>query len=73
MPPTAFPDVPAERMREAAGAHYATATDLANTWCAGPAFREAHEGGGARGPPRVDHARERLTCLFLEELRRLSP
>ena len=62
-----------DRMREAAGAHYSTATDLADYLVRrGLPFREAHEVVGQA----VRHAIARgceLGGLSLEELRRLSP
>ena len=62
-----------ERMREAAGAHYATATDLADYLVRrGLPFREAHEVVGRVVRHGIERARE-LTDLPLEELRRFSP
>jgi argininosuccinate lyase len=62
-----------DRMREAAGAHYSTATDLADYLVRrGLPFREAHEVVGQA----VRHAIARgceLGGLSLEELRRFSP
>jgi argininosuccinate lyase len=62
-----------ERMRAAAGASYATATDLADYLVRkGVPFREAHEVVGRA----VRHGLERgveLSDLSLEELRRFSP
>jgi argininosuccinate lyase len=62
-----------ERMREAAGAHYSTATDLADYLVRhGLPFREAHEVVGRA----VRHAIARgceLGDLSLEELRQFSP
>ena len=62
-----------ERMREAAGAHYSTATDLADYLVRkGLPFREAHEAVGKL----VRYAEEKsepLGKLTLEELRRFSP
>jgi argininosuccinate lyase len=62
-----------ERMREAAGAHYATATDLADYLVRrGMPFREAHELVGRVVRHGIEQARE-LADLPLEELRRFSP
>jgi argininosuccinate lyase len=62
-----------DRMREAAGAHYSTATDLADYLVRrGLPFREAHEVVGQA----VRHAIARrceLGDLSLDELRRFSP
>jgi len=62
-----------ERMRAVAGAHYATATDLADYLVRrGLPFREAHEVVGRI----VGHAIERgleLDALPLDDLRRFSP
>jgi argininosuccinate lyase len=62
-----------ERMREAAGAHYATATDLADYLVRkGLPFREAHAVVGQA--VRLGLARGlELAALPLEELQRLSP
>jgi argininosuccinate lyase len=63
----------ADRMREAAGAHYSTATDLADYLVRqGLPFREAHEVVGRA----VRHAIARgceLGALPIEELQRFSP
>ena len=49
-----------ERMREAAGANFSTATDLADYLVRkGLPFREAHEVVGARGPPRASRRGKR--------------
>jgi argininosuccinate lyase len=61
-----------DRMREAAGAHYATATDLADYLVRrGMAFREAHEVVGRVVRHGIEQGRE-LADLPLEELRRFS-
>ena len=63
----------AERMREAAGADYSTATDLADYLVRkGLPFRQAHEvvGGVVRHAIETKRA---LEALSLEELRRFSP
>jgi argininosuccinate lyase len=62
-----------ERMREAAGAHYSTATDLADYLVRkGLPFREAHELVGQTVRYALEHGKE-LHQLSLEELRRASP
>jgi argininosuccinate lyase len=62
-----------ERMRAAAGAHYATATDLADYLVRrGLPFREAHEVVGRVVRHGIERRRE-LADLPLEELRRFSP
>jgi len=62
-----------ERMREAAGAHYATATDLADYLVRkGLPFREAHEIVGRVVKDAIARRLE-LTALPVEELRRYSP
>jgi argininosuccinate lyase len=62
-----------ERMREAAGAHYATATDLADYLVRkGVPFREAHALVGQAVGYGLAHRKE-LAALSLEELRRFSP
>ena len=62
-----------ERMREAAGADYSTATDLADYLVRkGLPFREAHEAVG-RVVRHVIETRHALAALPLEELRRFSP
>jgi argininosuccinate lyase len=61
------------RLREAAGAHYATATDLADYLVRkGVPFREAHEVVGRVVRYAIERGRE-LTALAPEELRRFSP
>ena len=60
-------------MREAAGAHYSTATDLADYLVRqGLPFREAHEVVGRVVRHAIACGRE-LGDLPLEELRRFSP
>jgi argininosuccinate lyase len=62
----------AERMREAAGAHYSTATDLADYLVRqGLPFREAHEVVGRAVRHAIARGRE-LADLPLEELRQFS-
>jgi argininosuccinate lyase len=62
-----------DRMREAAGANYSTATDLADYLvCKGLPFREAHEIVGRVVRHGIATARE-LGELSLEELRGFSP
>jgi argininosuccinate lyase len=62
-----------ERMREAAGADFATATDLADYLVRrGVPFREAHEVVGRVVRHALDTGRT-LETLELEELRRFSP
>ena len=62
-----------DRMREAAGAHYSTATDLADYLVRqGLPFREAHEVVGKAVRHAITRGRE-LGDLPLEELRRFSP
>ena len=62
-----------ERMRQAAGAHFATATDLADYLVRkGLPFREAHEAVGRLVRHALDAGRP-LEALSLEELRRVSP
>ncbi|HEX5528074.1 MAG TPA: argininosuccinate lyase, partial [Methylomirabilota bacterium] len=62
-----------DRMREAAGAHYSTATDLADYLVRqGLPFREAHEVVGKVVRHAITRGRE-LGDLPLEELRRFSP
>jgi len=62
----------AERMRDAAGAHYATATDLADYLVRqGLPFREAHEVVGRAVRHAIARGRE-LGDLPLEELRQFS-
>ena len=62
----------AERMREAAGAHYSTATDLADYLVRqGLPFREAHEVVGRTVRHAIARGRE-LADLPLEELRQFS-
>ncbi|HUM16478.1 MAG TPA: argininosuccinate lyase [Candidatus Nitrosotalea sp.] len=62
----------AERMREAAGAHYSTATDLADYLVRqGLPFREAHEVVGKVVRHAIARGRE-LGDLPLEELRQFS-
>src|SRR5204862_4769922 len=62
-----------ERMRAAAGEHYATATDLADYLVRkGLPFRQAHEIVGRVVRHAIEGGRE-LTALSLEELRRFSP
>ena len=63
----------ADRMRDAAGAHYSTATDLADYLVRqGLPFREAHEVVGRAVRHAIARGRE-LGDLPLEELRALSP
>jgi argininosuccinate lyase len=63
----------AERMREAAGAHYSTATDLADYLVRqGLPFREAHGVVGRAVHHAMSKGRE-LGDLPLEELRQFSP
>ena len=62
-----------DRMREAAGAHYSTATDLADYLVRkGLPFREAHEVVGRTVRYGLAHGKE-LGQLSLEELRQFSP
>ncbi len=62
-----------ERMRRAAGEHYATATDLADYLVRkGLPFRQAHEVVGRVVRHALESGRE-LTALSLDELRRFSP
>jgi argininosuccinate lyase len=62
-----------DRMREAAGAHYSTATDLADYLVRqGLPFREAHEVVGKVVRHAITRGRE-LGDLPLEELQRFSP
>jgi argininosuccinate lyase len=62
-----------ERMREAAGEHFATATDLADYLVRkGLPFREAHEVVG-RVVLHASRSGQRLEGVSLEELRRFSP
>jgi len=62
-----------ERMRAAAGAHYATATDLADYLVRkGLPFREAHEVAGRTVRYAMTHGKE-LGELSLEEFRQASP
>ena len=62
----------AERMREAAGAHYSTATDLADYLVRqGLPFREAHEVVGRTVRHAIARGRE-LADLPLEELQQFS-
>jgi argininosuccinate lyase len=62
----------ADRMREAAGAHYSTATDLADYLVRqGLPFREAHEVVGKTVRHAISRGRE-LGDLPLEELRQFS-
>ncbi|HET8575860.1 MAG TPA: argininosuccinate lyase [Methylomirabilota bacterium] len=62
-----------DRMREAAGAHYATATDLADYLVRkGLPFREAHEIVGRAVRHALSQGKE-LEALSLEEFRRFSP
>jgi len=62
-----------ERMREAAGAHYATATDLADYLVRkGLPFREAHDVVGKTVRYALSEGKE-LGALGLEEFRRFSP
>jgi len=62
-----------ERMRDAAGAHYSTATDLADYLVRqGLPFREAHEVVGRAVRHAMSRGRE-LGDLPLEELRQFSP
>jgi argininosuccinate lyase len=62
-----------ERMRDAAGAHYSTATDLADYLVRqGLPFREAHEVVGRAVRHAIARGRE-LGDLPLEELRQFSP
>jgi argininosuccinate lyase len=62
-----------ERMREAAGAHYATATDLADYLVRkGLPFREAHEIVGRVVKDAIAR-RVELAALSLDDLRRYSP
>jgi argininosuccinate lyase len=62
-----------ERMRQAAGEHFATATDLADYLVRkGLPFREAHEVVG-RVVLHASRSGARLEGLPLEELRRFSP
>jgi argininosuccinate lyase len=62
-----------DRMRDAAGAHYSTATDLADYLVRqGLPFREAHEVVGKAVRHAITRGRE-LGDLPLEELRRFSP
>ena len=62
-----------ERMREAAGANYSTATDLADYLVRkGMAFREAHEVVGRTVRHGLATGKE-LSQLSLEEFRRFSP
>ena len=63
----------AERMRNAAGEHFATATDLADYLVKkGLPFREAHEVVGNVVRHALDAGKE-LDALSLDELRRFSP
>ncbi|MBM3220291.1 MAG: argininosuccinate lyase [Candidatus Rokubacteria bacterium] len=63
----------AERMRRAAGEHYATATDLADYLVRkNVPFREAHEIVGRVVRHAIESTKE-LEALSLEELRRFSP
>ena len=62
-----------DRMREAAGAHYSTATDLADYLVRqGLPFREAHEVVGKAVRHAITRGRE-LGDLPIEELRQFSP
>jgi argininosuccinate lyase len=62
-----------ERMREAAGAHFATATDLADYLVRkGVPFRQAHEAVG-RAVKHCVAAGKPLEACSLEELKRFSP
>jgi argininosuccinate lyase len=62
-----------ERMREAAGAHYATATDLADYLVRkGLPFREAHDVVSKTVRYALSEGKE-LGALGLEEFRRFSP
>jgi argininosuccinate lyase len=62
-----------ERMREAAGAYYSTATDLADYLVRkGLPFREAHEVVG-RVVREAIARRQELGDLSIDELRRFSP
>jgi argininosuccinate lyase len=62
-----------ERMRQAAGTHFATATDLADYLVRkGLPFREAHEVIGRVVRHALDAGRT-LEALSLDELRRFSP
>ncbi len=62
-----------ETMRAAAGAHYSTATDLADYLVRrGLPFREAHEVVGRAVRYGLHHGKE-LSELSLDELRRMSP
>jgi argininosuccinate lyase len=62
-----------DRMREAAGAHYSTATDLADYLVRkGLPFREAHEVVGHVVRHGLAQGKE-LGALSLDELRRFSP
>ena len=62
-----------DRMRAAAGAHYSTATDLADYLVRkGLPFREAHEAVGRTVRHAIERGQE-LGALPLEELRRFSP
>ena len=63
----------ADRMRRAAGEHYATATDLADYLVKkGVPFREAHEIVGRVVRHAIDRGKE-LDALTLDELRGFSP
>ena len=62
-----------ERMRAAAGAHYSTATDLADYLVRkGLPFRDAHEVVGKTVRHAMAHGKE-LGELTLDELRAFSP
>jgi argininosuccinate lyase len=62
-----------ERLREAAGAHFATATDLADYLVRkGLPFRQAHEAVGQLVKRCIDDGKPLERCS-LEELRRVSP
>jgi argininosuccinate lyase len=62
-----------ERMREAAGAHFATATDLADYLVRkGVPFRQAHEAVG-RAVRHCIESGKSLGACSLEELRQFSP
>jgi argininosuccinate lyase len=63
----------ADRMRAAAGAHYSTATDLADHLVKhGLPFREAHEIVGRTVRYGIERGKE-LSELTVDDLRRFSP
>jgi argininosuccinate lyase len=66
-------DFKVERMRQVAGAHYATATDLADYLVRkGLPFRDAHEIVGKAVRYGIAHGKE-LGAMTLDEFRQLSP